>query len=145
MPQTISTFDAAVHDAHLWVNEVGSELHLDDRRVALHVLRGVLHALRNRLPVEVTANLSAQLPLLIRGIFFENWDPHAKAPHHHRLDDFSEALYHELRGFDEAVDVTSAVRAVFAVLGAHISLGEWRKVGSVLPREIAALWDESGA
>jgi uncharacterized protein (DUF2267 family) len=145
MAQALTVFDAALQDAHVWVNEVAGELGLDDRRAALHALRAVLHALRNRLPVDVLANLSAQLPLLVRGLFFENWEPHAKPTHHHRLDDFAEALDQELRGFDEVVEVEDAVRAVFAVLGAHVSLGEWRKLGKVLPHELAMLWDESGA
>ena len=145
MAQATTVLDSAVQDAHLWVNEVAGELRLDDRRIALHVLRAVLHTLRNRLPIEVMANLSAQLPLLIRGLFFENWEPQAKPVHHQRLDDFAGALDVELRGLVEDIDVEDAVSSGFAVLGAHVSLGEWRKIGKVLPGELADLWNESGA
>lgn len=145
MARTLTVFDAALQDAHIWVNEVADELHLDDRNVALHILRAVLHAFRDRLSIDVVAHLSAQLPLLIRGLFFEQWDPNRNVVRHHRLDDFVEALDRELRGFDEHLEAEAAVRAVFAVLGAHLSLGEWRKLGKILPRELATLWDQSGA
>ncbi len=147
MAHALTVFDAALQDSHIWLNEVAGELQLDDneRRVALHVLRAVLHTLRDRLPIDVMANLSAQLPLLIRGLFFENWDPHPKAARQIGLDDFADALDRELREFPQAVGVEDAVCAVFAVLGAHISLGEWRKIAKTLPRELASLWSESGA
>jgi uncharacterized protein (DUF2267 family) len=123
---------------------VADQLQIDDRRIALHVLRGVLHALRDRLPIDAMAHLSAQLPLLIRGLYFEKWDPHAK-PARHGIEGFVDALEHELRGFPPTLKVEDAVRAAFAVLGAHISLGEWRKIAKALPQELATLWDESGA
>ena len=144
MAQTTTVFDAALADAHTWLHEVAAELRTDDQRVALHVMRAVLHALRDRLPLEVTAHLSAQLPLLIRGVYFENWNPHAK-PSRHRLDDFADALERELRSVSEEIDFRNAVRSVFAVLGAHISLGEWRKISAVLPHDVAVLWSDSGA
>ena len=146
MAQTLPVFESAVADAHVWVNEVADELMLDDRRAALHVLRAVLHALRDRLSIEVNAHLSAQLPLLIRGIYFENWRPDREPADRHHLDDFVDALTSELRGSGETVDdAREAVRAVFGVLGGHISLGEWSKIGGVLPRELRELWELSGA
>jgi Uncharacterized conserved protein (DUF2267) len=36
-------------------------------------LRSVLHVLRNRLTPEQAVHLGAQLPLLVRGIFYEGW------------------------------------------------------------------------
>jgi len=144
MPAT-SSFESFTQEAHLWVNEVADELGLDDKRVAQHVLRAVLHALRDRLPLELVAHLSSQLPMLIRGMYFENWNPHARPAHHHRLDDFAEALDRELYGFEAVIDVRDATRAAFAVIGAHVSLGEWRKIAGALPRELAELWEDSGA
>src|SRR5579871_3143116 len=102
---TAPTFESFTQEAHLWVNEVADELGLDDKRLAQHVLRAALHALRDRLPLELVAHLSAQLPMLVRGMYFEGWNPHAHPVHHHRLDDFAEALDRELYGFDAVVDV----------------------------------------
>jgi uncharacterized protein (DUF2267 family) len=33
----------------------------------------MLHALRDRLPPEIAVHLSAQLPMLVRGIYYEGW------------------------------------------------------------------------
>ena len=43
----------------------------DDRQDAYRAVRGVLHTLRDRLPVEESAQLAAQLPTLLRGVFYE--------------------------------------------------------------------------
>src|SRR3979409_215181 len=45
------------------------------RNQSYAALRGVLHALRDRLTVEETAQLAAQLPMLVRGLYYEGWDP----------------------------------------------------------------------
>ena len=41
----------------------------------LPALQVVLHALRDRLPVEAVAALGSQLPLLVRGMYYEGWSP----------------------------------------------------------------------
>lgn len=42
---------------------------------AYSILRVVLPSRRDRLQVEEVAHLSAQLPMLVRGFFFEGWQP----------------------------------------------------------------------
>ena len=44
-----------------------------DRRSAYRALRSVLHVLRDRLTPEQAVHLGAQLPLLVRGIFYDGW------------------------------------------------------------------------
>jgi uncharacterized protein (DUF2267 family) len=134
----LHAFATAVQEAHLWVNEVADELGLDDRRIALHVLRGVAHALRDRLPSDVVAKLGAQLPVLVRGLYYENWDPHAPRAHRHELEDFAAALERELRGYEQSIGVGEAVNAVLRVLHTHVSPGEWRKLTAVLPYQLTA-------
>ena len=145
MARTLSVFDNAVADAHLWVNEVAGELELDEPRVALQVLRTVLHGLRDRMPNGVTAHLSAQLPLLIRGMFFENWQFREHPVHDRDLTGLFASVEGVLDEYGATVSAQDAVQAVCDVLGAHVSLGEWRKIGKILPKELARFWGAPAA
>jgi uncharacterized protein (DUF2267 family) len=71
-------FQNASEMAGLWVEQMAGELGIRDQAEALAALRAGLQALRDRLGVEEVAQLSAQLPLLVRGLLFENWDPTGK-------------------------------------------------------------------
>jgi hypothetical protein len=39
------------------------------------VLGGMLHVLRDRLTIQEAVQPGAQLPMLIRGLYWEGWDP----------------------------------------------------------------------
>ncbi|MCX8050117.1 MAG: DUF2267 domain-containing protein, partial [Methylohalobius sp.] len=58
-----------------WLKEIGQELGIEDKYRAYHALRSVLHHLRDRLSVEDSANLAAELPMLIRGLYYEGFQP----------------------------------------------------------------------
>ncbi|CAN3127437.1 DUF2267 domain-containing protein [Mycobacterium sp. smrl_JER01] len=73
----VSGLEHAMHSAHTWVNEVAREFDTDDREFAYGVLRAWLHTLRDRLTVEAAAHFAAQLPDLIRGVYYAGWDPGA--------------------------------------------------------------------
>jgi uncharacterized protein (DUF2267 family) len=70
----LETFDRSIHATNFWLKELSRELGVD-RQTAWRVLGVVLRALRDRLPVEEAAHFSAQLPLLIRGAFYEQYRP----------------------------------------------------------------------
>ena len=46
-----------------------------DRGVAWHVLGAVLRTLSDRLPLGLAAHLGAQLPLLVRGTYYDQFQP----------------------------------------------------------------------
>ena len=71
---SIPSFSHAAQQAQQWVNELAEELGWNKQR-AYHLLKSVLTALRDWLSPEEVADLSAQLPTLIRGIYFEGWNP----------------------------------------------------------------------
>lgn len=140
--KSITVFESAVADAHEWLNAIRDVLSYDDKHFALQALRGVLHALRDRLTVDQNAHLSAQLPLLIRGLYFENWDPQPLPSRDRSIGGFLDRVRDSMTGYGYgAPALEDTVKAVCAVLRRHISWGEDEKVAKALPHEIAALWN----
>jgi len=135
----IPAIDHAAQQAHEWVNEVKGLLQVPGERSAYAALRCVLHQLRDRLPAREAADLGAQLPTLIRGVYYEGWNPLAGPQPIHRAEEFVQDLIQKLHGHDE-IHAESAVRAVFTLLDARISKGEIDDVIATLPDEIKAFW-----
>jgi uncharacterized protein (DUF2267 family) len=123
--------------AHVWLNELQAKLGSQDERLAYHVLRAVLHAIRDRMHVEQVASLGAQLPLLIRGIYYEGWHPHGKPLHVHDAQAFLELVSAYLaRDSEFLLNEQRVVSAVFQVLQAHLAPGEIDSVLNAMPTSI---------
>ena len=69
----LDVFDSTVHQTNVWLKSIMDRLGTDDRHRAYLALRATLHALRDRLPPEVAVHLGAQLPMLVRGFYYEEW------------------------------------------------------------------------
>ncbi|MEH6719532.1 MAG: DUF2267 domain-containing protein [Aurantimonas endophytica] len=137
---TISTFTQSAQQAQHWVNELSEDLGWTSERNTYRLLRAVLHALRDWLTLEEVADLSAQLPMLIRGMLFENWRPSLIWQVTDRSkDDFTMRVEKEFG--DEALgDPDKAVAAVFRLIDKHISPGEARQVRGELRKSLQGLW-----
>lgn len=133
-----SIIERSVEKTHIWLKELAEELGGQDRQYAYRALRAVLHALRDRLPVDVAANLAAQLPTLIRGIYYEDWDPSSTPLPIHDVDAFLERVAHEGRMAGET-EASLAVAAVTTVMRRHLSSGEIDDLLVVLPDSFRAL------
>jgi uncharacterized protein (DUF2267 family) len=134
----LEVFDRSVQKTIEWVNAVARELGSDDRRYAYRVLRAYLHVLRDRLTVDEAAHLAAQLPHLLRGVFYDGWDPSRTPQTYRDRDTFLSRLAEgaQLAGPTEAA---SAARAATEVLREHVSPGEVRDVLHVLPGPVRSL------
>src|SRR4051812_42903380 len=84
----IEVFESTLQKTEHWLNELSESLDIADKQMAYKILRGVLHSLRDRLPAEVAVKLSAQLPMLVRGFYFENWVLSQTPIKVHSLDNF---------------------------------------------------------
>lgn len=135
----LRVFDETVQLSHIWLNDLLDKTGWSDKQRAYRLLRATLHATRDRLPVNEAADLAAQLPLLLRGVFYEGWRP-AQTPTHIRSK--QEFLDRVGVAFDRDPldDAEAAVSAVFELLEEKISPGEMSDVRQSMPKSIRALF-----
>ena len=136
----LSAFDSTMHTTNVWLQDLMNELDWHDRQHAYHALRVVLHALRDHLSVEEVAALGAQLPMLIRGFYYEGWRPSATPVRERKKAAFLAHIESAFRDYPH-FEVEEITRHVFRVLARHVSPGEIHGVKSVLPAELRSLWD----
>ena len=138
----IPLFESTIHKTFVWLKDVKQEMDWDDsdHERAFKALRTVLQALRDRLTVEEASDLAAQLPMLVRGFYYEGWNP-TKTPVRERKA--HEFIKHVADRFEDDItaDPEEITRAVLRVIGKHVSAGEVGDVKQSLPKSIRALWD----
>ena len=136
----LAVFDETIHTTNVWLKDLMERLEFDDRGDAYRALRETLHVLRDRLPVNTAVALSAQLPMLVRGFYFEGWRPGASPTGERSAEEFTGHLSTALKRNRPERDPVEIVRAVFDVLNDKVSAGEIDNVKSCLPPKIRDLW-----
>ena len=135
----VAMLDHTVQQTNLWLKRLVRDHQFRDRPQAYTALRAVLHALRDRLTPAQAVHLGAQLPTLVRGIYYEGWRMTDTPSRERSAEDFAEHVAFELPpGFPR--DPARTAEAVFQVLGAEIDPGEMAKVGRALPAALRKLW-----
>ncbi|MDZ7691058.1 MAG: DUF2267 domain-containing protein [Balneolaceae bacterium] len=131
-----------IAEAGRWIDEVSHHLETPDRKDrAWSALRSVMHTLRDRIPPEESFQLSAQLPMLIRGLYFESYKYSAVSEKFNA----DELLKRIEDGMSPGTDVSAedAFRAVLQVLYDHVSEGEMSDIYATMPKSIRRLWDKN--
>jgi uncharacterized protein (DUF2267 family) len=134
----LDLFDRGIQKSNEWLKELEQYLGGGDRRYAYRVLRGYFHVLRDRLPVDEAAQLAAQLPHPLRGVFYEGWDP-SKAPETYRDRDTFLSRLAETAQLAGPTEASVAAEAATRVLADRVSAGEIDDVLSVLPTAVRAV------
>ena len=135
----VEMFDNTLQKTNGWLKDLSNELDWENRQKTYLALRAVLQVLRDRLPVEEVAQLGAQLPMLVRGFYYEGWDPTGKPLKERHKDDFLRHIEVHFRN-EDLIDPEKVVRAVFKLLTKRISEGEIEDVKHILPAELRRLW-----
>lgn len=138
----LDVIDRTVHDTNVWLKEIAEEMGHPDRQMAYHALRGVLFTLRDRLTVEEACQFASQLPLMIRGVFFEGYRPAGKPEKYRDRDEWLQRVSRELQQ-SGGENPEKATRAVFAVIDKHVTRGERDDVRQMLPESIRNLWAQA--
>lgn len=139
MTRMIHVFERTTHEAHEWVNDLAGRTGWSNEREVLHLLRAVMTKIRDHLPVDEMAQFSAQLPIILRGMFFEGWQPKLTPVHERRAADFIasiDAVVGDVIGYQGPSDI----KAVFNTINAHISRGEIEDIRACLPQDLRDMW-----
>ena len=142
---SLPVFDETIHLTNAWLKDLMAELGWEDRHRAYLALRLCLQALRDQLTIDDAAHLGAQLPMLVRGFFYEGWQP-ARVPDEERdKQAFLDRIYAGFRQnpTDEFIDAETVVLAVFKLLSERLSPGEAKRVRQKLRKAVRALWPEN--
>lgn len=137
--QGLEVIDHSVHLTHEWINELAGRLDWSSKRSALRLMRVTLHRVRDHLLVDEMAQMSAQLPVMIRGFFFEGWVPKNTPIKERRGEDFVAFVGHQMgdtaeyRGRDD-------IKCVFDLLNARVSRGEVADIRASLPQDLRDIW-----
>lgn len=134
----LDVFDKTIQATNIWLDEIMDVIG-PDRHTAWKVLSTVLHKLRDRLQPDLAAHLAAQLPLLVRGAYYDLYEPAKQPIDLHTAQEFVDEVDHWLADA-RPLDRNLAITAVFDVLGRHVSPGEIDKVRHALPKGIRELW-----
>ena len=135
MPHSPDPLARARSTAEEWLAVIADRLETPDHSFAYRVLRAWLHLVRDRLSVDAAAHLAAQLPELLRGVYYEGWTP-SRVPVAHDAESFRRSFADEASV--GASDVPPLAGAVFDGLDTLFSPGQLDHVLAAFPVALRA-------
>lgn len=134
----IDDLKTAVPTAEAWIDDLIRLLGWHDRNKAYLALLAALHALRDSLPRDEAVFLGAQLPPLLRGLYYEGWHPGGRAPSKSR-NAFLERVHDGVHR-EPGIDPEQVARAVFALLAVRLPSAEIEDAKALTPKALHSLW-----
>lgn len=122
-----------------WVHQIDEMVTWDDSNRSFRLLRATLQTLRDILVVDEAAQLAAQLPTYLRGVYFEGWDPSGTPAKHREKTDFIARVCNVFK-MDQLNDPEEAIGIIFSFLNTRISSGEINDVRSSLRKSLREIW-----
>jgi len=135
------SFEKQTKEVEQWLTEIAEFMDAPERKDwALNALKAVMHTVRDRTTLQEVFHLSAQLPVLIRGLYLEGYKPTGK-PMKMNATEFMRMISDNMGPGDE-VSADVAFRAVMSVLYKKVSPGELDDIKGSMPKSIQRLWDQ---
>ncbi|WED43537.1 DUF2267 domain-containing protein [Legionella cardiaca] len=131
---SVRSIESSLASTYRWLNEFKEMGHFRDESQAYSVLRIVLHELRNHLPLDISAHLSSQLPLFLKGMYFDGWDPSKKITRDESFEDFIAPMRSSISNLD--VNLKESVRECFHFITSKLDDNLAAKVINSLPESL---------
>ena len=135
--QGLEVIETSTQKTHEWIASIAGAAHLE-KRDAYKALRAVLQTTRDRLPMNDAVHFAAQLPMFLRGLFYEGWQP-SNVPLKMSREEFLQAVNEKIVT-DHPVDPLRITQSVFAVIMSHVGLSEMEKIKHCFPKVMQTLW-----
>lgn len=143
MQGLISNLNKTIQKTDEWLTQLANnDLLNGNKEQAYTILRSVLHTIRDRLSPEQAVHFSAEFPLLIKGIYFDGWNPAATPTKERTEEDFLDHIAYELQNASATIDPKVALQVTFQLLKDKISSGIIEKVKNQLPKKVSSLITE---
>ncbi len=139
MNDQLDVFETTIQKTNQILKSIEEGLSWEGRRhQSYQLLRAVLHALRDRLPIHDVTALGAQLPMLVRGFYFEGWDP-SETPTKMNREEFIDRILGEI-AFPLEGDVENLIREVMSAIRLAVDPQELEKIRHLLPENFGDLF-----
>ena len=135
--QGLEVLDATYQKTQEWIGSLAETSHLE-KGDAYKALRAVLMTLRDRLPMLEAVHFGAQLPLLLRGLYYDGWKP-SQTPIKMSRDEFLKAVGEKIVT-DRFLDPVRMTHDVLSLFERFLSPGEMEKIKQILPKDLQTLW-----
>lgn len=135
----IQTLNTAVETTEEWISALMARLGWHDKERAYLALLAALHALRDALPRDEAGYLGVQLPVLLRGLYFEGWHPASHLQRAKSRSAFVERIQEGVHR-DPGVNAEAVAHAVFALLAERLPLGEVENAKAATPEPLRMFW-----
>ncbi|MFN3655899.1 MAG: DUF2267 domain-containing protein [Pseudolabrys sp.] len=135
---TTQAIEAALRPAEEWIDDVFQRLGWRDRERAYVALMATLHALRDQVSEKEAVYLGAQLPVLLRGFYYEGWHPGVHPSGRSRSAFLGQI--HDTLHRDPGIDAEQVARAVLAMLAARLPPAEVEEAKAATPAALHNLW-----
>ena len=135
-------FDKYATHGNAFLAKLADELNMpNDKERVMHVLKSVLHGIRNRISAEESAQFISQLPMMIKAVYVDGWQIGKHQARVATYEAFVAEVYHLGGGFNELtfcslMEVERGIEGVLKVLKHYISEGEFNDVLASMPQKL---------
>ena len=141
----LQAIDRTLEKTHQFINDVSEAINIDDKHITFIGIKAVLHALRDRIPLEEAAQLGSQFPILLAGFYYQGWKPAATPTKERSITSFVDKVRQNLPQEDYPTEIETLIRGVFTTLSQWVTAGEIDDVINMLPQDVQSLWSEPTA
>ena len=141
MKTGIHEFEQDLRDAQGWMSSVALRLNTKDGNLAFATLKATLHAVRDQLDTATAAELGGRLPALVRGLYYDGWDPWKKRRRSELCRDFTRRVADD-GSRAPRIKAERAAKAALEVLFERMPAAVMRPVIERLPIDLHELWPD---